>query len=125
MFSSSQRIQKTQFKSLLRPIRSVHFKHIRVIYFNVAKVMDMVEVEVLEEFLEKKRRDGQVIPENESGKGFKKPESDKDKFHEIFYYDIGKLDETLAYQVIDWLAFKENVEHLSVVNEGEPRFDSR
>ena len=85
--------------------------------------MDKVEVEVLEEFLEKKRRDGKVVPEYESGKGFKKPESDNNKFHEIFYYQMDKLDETLAYQVIDWLAFRENVEHLAVVHEGEPRFE--
>lgn len=124
-FSSSRRIQKLQFKSFLQPLKNVHYKHIRVIYFNVAKIMDKVEVEILEEFLEKKRRDGKIIPEHELGKGHKKPESDHDKYHEIFYYDIQKLDEALAYSIIDWLAFKDNVEHLPIVQEGEPRFEGR
>jgi hypothetical protein len=124
-FSSSRRIQKMQFKSLLRPLKNVHFKHVRIIYFNVAKVIDKVEVEVLEEFLEKKRRDGKVIPEHESGKGFQKPQSENDKFHEIYYYDMDKLNEEFAYQIIDWLAYRENLEHLTVVSEGEPRFESR
>jgi hypothetical protein len=125
MFSSSRRTQKTQFKSFLQPLKAVHFKHVRVIYFNVAKVMGKVEVEILEEFLEKKRRDGKVIPEHEVGKGFKKPESDNDKFHEIYYYDMEKLNEEFALQIIDWLAFKENLEHLVVIHDGEPRFENR
>jgi hypothetical protein len=125
VFSSSRRTQKMQFRSLLRPLKNVHFKHVRVIYFNVAKIMDKVEVEVLEELLEKKRRDGKIIPEHEEEKGFKKPESEDDKFHEIYLYDMEKLNEEFAYQVIDWLAFKENVEYLSIVNEGKPRFESR
>ena len=125
MFSSSRRTEKTMFRSFLQPFKSVHFKHVRVIYFNVAKVMDKVEVEILEEFLEKKRRDGKVIPEHEGGKDFKKPEGDNDKFHQIFYYDMSKLDEGFAYQIIDWLAFKENVDHLPVVHAGEARFEGR
>ena len=123
-FSSSRRTQKLQFVNILQPLKNVHFKHVRVIYFNVAKIMDKAEVEILEEFLEKKRKDGQIIPENDS-KSRKKPQTEDDKFHEIFYYDIHKLNEDLAYKVIDWLVFRENVEHLPVVHEGEPRFESR
>lgn len=125
IFSSSRRLQKMQFKSLLQPLKAIHFKHVRLIYFNIAKVMDKAEVEVLEEFLEKKKHDGKIIPEHEEGKETHRPQSDQDKYHEIFYYDIEKLDEELAYQIIDWLVFKENVEHLPVVHDGEPRFESR
>ncbi|MBW6459975.1 MAG: hypothetical protein K0B08_05320 [Bacteroidales bacterium] len=120
--SSSRRMQKTEFKSLLRPLRTVHYKHIRVIYFNVAKLMDKVEIEIHEEYLEKKRRDGKVIPEHENPKGFHKPQSDRNKFHEIYYYEMEKLTDELAYQIIDWLAFREEVDHIPVVTEGEARF---
>ena len=120
-FSSSRRIQRMQFKNFLQPFKNVHFKHIRVIYFNVAKVMDKVEVEILEEFLEKKKHDGKVIPEQESGKRSSGSQNSQDKFHEIYYYDIGKLNEELALATIDWLVFREDVDHLPVVHDGEPR----
>ena len=121
-FSSSRRIEKVGFKSLLQPFKTVHFKHVRVIYFNIAKLMDKVEVELYEELLEKKRRDGKVIPEYENPGHSVKPHSDKDKFHQIFYYDMSKLDEELAISIIDWLVFREEVNHVPIVHQGEPRF---
>jgi hypothetical protein len=121
-FSSSRRTQKTEFRSLLQPFKTIHYKHVRIIYFNVAKLMDKVEVEIHEELLEKKRRDGKEVPEHENPHEFKKPHSEKDKFHEIYYYDMEKLTDDLAYKIIDWLAFHENVDHLPIVHDGEPRF---
>jgi hypothetical protein len=120
-FSSSRRTQKTEFKGLLHPFKSVHYKHVRLIYFNVAKHMDKVEVEIREEFLEKKRRDGRVVPEHENP-NFQKPHSERDKFHEIYYYDVEKLTDDLTYKILDWLAFKESVESIPIVLDGEPRF---
>jgi len=122
LFSSSRRTEKTEFKSLLNPFKTVHYKHVRVIYFNVAKLMDKIEVEIYEELLEKKRHDGQVIPEHESPHHSHKPHSEKDKFHEIYYYEMGKLTDELATKIIDWLAFHENVNHIPIVHDGEPRF---
>jgi hypothetical protein len=121
-FSSSRRIEKTEFKSILNPFKTVHYKHVRVIYFNVAKLMDKAEVEIYEELLEKKRHDGKIVPENESPDHVRKPHSDKEKFHEIYYYDMEKLTEPLAMQIIDWLAFHEEVQHIPIIHDGEPRF---
>jgi hypothetical protein len=122
MFSSSRRIEKTEFKSILNPFATVHYKHVRVIYFNVAKLMDKVEVEIYEELLEKKRHDGKVIEEHEDPHHTHKPHSDKEKFHEIYYYEMEKLTDELAISIIDWLAFHEEVQHISIVHDGEPRF---
>ena len=121
-FSSSRRIEKTEFKSIIQPFKSVHYKHVRVIYFNVAKHMDKVEVEIYEELLEKKRHDGKIIAEHEDPHHFHKPHSDKDKFHEIYYYDMDKLTNELALQIIDWLSFREDVQHITILAEGEERF---
>ena len=121
-YSSSRRTEKTEFKNLLHPFHTVHYKHVRVIFFNVAKLMDKVEVEIYEELLEKKRRDGQVVEEHENPKDFHKNHSDRDKFHEIYYYDMARLDSDLALKIIDWLAFREEVNHIPIVTEGEPRF---
>ena len=121
-FSSSRRAEKTEFKSILNPFKTVHYKHVRVIYFNIAKLMDKIEVEIYEELLEKKRHDGQVIPEHESPHQSHKPHSEKDKFHEIYYYEMDKLTDELAIRIIDWLAFHEEVNHIPIVHDGEPRF---
>jgi hypothetical protein len=121
-FSSSRRTEKTEFKNLLHPFKTVHYKHVRVIFFNVAKLMDKIEVEIYEELLEKKRRDGQIVDELENPKGFHKPHSETDKFHEIYYYEMGRLDDDLALRIIDWLVFREEVNHIPIVTEGEPRF---
>jgi hypothetical protein len=126
IFSASKRAQKTEFKSILRPFRTVHYKHVRVIYFNIAKIMDKVEVEIREELLEKKRRDGQMIPEHEVHLGSRKPTGQqKDKFHMIYYYDIDNLDEDFALRIIDWLVFREDLHHLPIIRDGEPRFKPR
>jgi hypothetical protein len=89
----------------------------------VAKLMDKAEVEIREEFLEKKRRDGQIISDAEDKNKSNKPEGfDTDKFHQIYYYDMDKLTPELALKIIDWLAFKEELDHIPVIEEGEPRF---
>jgi hypothetical protein len=121
-FSSSRRTERTEFKNLLHPFKTIHYKHVRVIFFNVAKLMDKVEVEIYEELLEKKRRDGQVIAEHENPKDFHKPHSESDKFHEIYYYEMEKLTDELAFKILDWLAFHEEVNHIPIVHEGEARF---
>jgi len=121
-FSSSRRTQKMEFKGFMNPLKNVHYKHVRIIYFNIAKLMDKVEVEIREEFLEKKRRDGKVVPEHENPREFHKPQSEKDKFHEIYYYEMDRLTDDLAYRILDWLAFKQNVDHIPIIVDGEPRF---
>lgn len=122
-FSSSRRQQKMEFKGFLNPLKNVKYKHVRIIYFNVAKLMDKVEVEIREEFLEKKRRDGQIISDAEGKNKSNKPAGiDSDKFHQIYYYDMDKLTPELALKIIDWLAFKEELDHIPVIEEGEPRF---
>ncbi len=122
-FSSSRRHQKMEFKGFLNPLKNVKYKHVRIIYFNVAKLMDKAEVEIREEFLEKKRRDGQIISDAESKNTSNKPSGiDSDKFHQIYYYDMDKLTPELALKIIDWLAFKEELDHIPVIEEGEPRF---
>lgn len=122
-FSSSRRHYKMEFRGLFNPLKNIHYKHVRLIYFNVAKVMDKVEVEIREEYLEKKRRDGQVIPEEGERNKSRKPSAiENDKFHQIYYYDMEKLTPELALKIIDWLAFKEELHHIPIIAEGEERF---
>lgn len=121
-FSSSRRKTKVQFKNLLRPLSNVHFKHVRLIYFNVAKIMDKVEIEIKEDLLEKKRKDGKLDTDLDKHKSKKPREEDREGFHNVYYYDMNLLTDELAYKIIDWLAFHEDLGHLPVIHDGEPRF---
>jgi hypothetical protein len=123
-FASSKRVQKMQFGGLLRPLKNVHYKHVRVIYVNVAKLMGKVEFEIKEELLEKKRQDGKVIPE-ETSKSRRRPEDKSDRFHEFYYYDMEELNDEFALKIIDWLTFHENLEALPIIRNGELRQRSR
>ena len=120
-FSSSRRVQKTEFGGLLNPLKNVHYKHVRLIYFNIAKIMDKVEIEVKEEFLEKKRRDGKLEDDHKSH-SVKPKDERKDRFHQVYYYDMSNLTDEFAFKIIDWLTFHENIDHLPVIHDGETRF---
>jgi hypothetical protein len=122
-FSSSRRVQKTEFRGILNPFKTVHYKHIRVIFFNIAKVMDKIEVEIKEEYLEKKRKDGKITDDDVRHDHVKPKNDRKDKFHQIYYYDVNNLTDDFAFKIIDWLAFHENLDHLPVVHDGEKRFE--
>ncbi len=125
-FSSSRKIHKVEFRSIINPLKNIHYKHIRVIFINVAKIMDKVEVEILEVFQEKKVHDGKLISEEDKNKHNPgKPRSDKNKFHEIYYYDINNLSDELGLKIIDWLTFHVNLEELPIVKDGELRFKDK
>lgn len=117
-FTSSRRYTKRVFKSLLQPYKTTHFKHVRVIYFNVAKVMDKAEVEIKEEHLEKKRLDGILVDSEDHS--FRKRKG-MSRFHNIYYFPIDRLNDDLAFHIVDWLAFHENMDHLPFAREGEER----
>lgn len=114
-FSSSHRLSKTEFSGIFHPFRKVHYKHIRVIFFKLSKIMDKVEVEVKEEYLEKKLRDGKL--DDSTHQDSKK--NQKGRFHQVYYYEISNLTNEFAVHIIDWLAFQEDVHHLPVLNDGE------
>jgi len=121
-FSSSRRMVKMEYGGLLRPLKNAHYKHLRIIYFNIAKIMDKVEIEVNENFLEKKRKDG-TLDSGETGKRVRKPKGEeRDSFHQIYYYDMDNLTDEFAMKIIDWLAFHEDINCLPVIHNGEQRF---
>ena len=123
-FSSSRRVTKIEYRGILNPLKNVHYKHIRVVFFNVAKIMDKAEIELKEEMIEKKRHDGKVIPEHPEGSedSSQRGRSRENYFHNVYYYDMDKLTEDFALRLIDWLTFHEDIEYLPVIHDGEARF---
>lgn len=113
-FSSSKRLEKIKFRGILKFFKLSHYKNIKVIYFNVSRHIDIVGIEIKERSLLKERiRDTSKTDDKKGVKGSK--HKDKDRIHFKFAWDMNKLDDELAMQVISWLAFKEDMENLPFV----------
>lgn len=108
-FLSKVRIRKRTILSTFPFIKFTSFKQIRVMYFCVSKYPGKVEIEVKENYLKKTRKDGHIdnIKHHDH-----KEEDDHDNIDVIFLWDMEKLTNELAYQIIDWLAFKEDLSYL-------------
>ncbi len=110
-FSSSNRIEKLKFRGLLKLFKLSHYKNVRVIYFSVSRHMDIVGIEIKERSLLKERiKAGSKTDEKKGDTGSK--HKDQDSIHFKFAWDMNKLDDELAIQVISWLAFKEDMRNL-------------
>lgn len=110
IYSSSKRYEKQILKkSFFRLLEGAftrlfvpsHIKHIRVVYISVSSQKGKIGLELKENALLKSK----VIVDKELVKRRDKY-TDPNRFHEYFRYDIDKLNKDLAMQIIDWLAFK-------------------
>ena len=113
-FSSSKRIEKMKYRGILKFFKLSHYKNVRVIYFSVSRHIDIVGIEIKERSLLKERI--KAISKTDDKKGVKgSKHKDQDRIHFKFAWDMNKLDEELAIQVISWLAFKEDIRNLPFV----------
>lgn len=105
IFSSSHRLVRPGKTGMFSWFKKYHFKHIRVIYIHVPKVPGMAELEIKENYLARTAID----PKTKSGKVIK-PVGKSEKLHVLFYFDMNKLSEEVALDIIDWLAFSREIE---------------
>lgn len=89
-----------------------HYKHVRKIMFSVSKDMGMANVEVYEDYVVKSRLN------NEDGSQEKTKINDGlDRFHLVYHYTIGEMNDPLTMQILDWLAFKEEIDYMPFKKE--------
>jgi hypothetical protein len=84
-----------------------HFKHVRKIMFSISKDMGMTNIEVFEDYVAKTRLNKVDGTEDKPDKY-----DGLDRFHLVYHYAINMLDNNLALKILDWLAFKEEIDHL-------------
>jgi len=104
--STSERIEKNIVIKSFPFFKRQHYKHLRSIYFNLSKKMNFVEVEVRDDYLAKSRLSLDEKDKNEI------LNDGLPRFKMIYEVDIKRLDRQLATIVLDWLAFKNNVQAL-------------
>lgn len=98
IFSSSKRVFLIKKRFYLFGNKNYRFKYIRIIYFNISKDLDKVEIEIKEKYLPKGHKRKYL----------------KEDIHRLYKLNFDVLDDQLAYQIINWLAFKNDVSNLSV-----------
>ncbi len=98
IFSSSKRVFVSRKRYYLFGEKKYRYKYIRVIYFNISKDLDKVEIEIKEKYLPK---------------GHKRKYINED-IHRLYKLNFDILSQDLAYQIINWLAFKKEVNNLSI-----------
>ncbi|NTW25639.1 MAG: hypothetical protein HGA37_13150 [Lentimicrobium sp.] len=109
IFSSSQRMKRKKLFSFIPFFESGHFKHIRAIYMNISHKAGMIEVEVKEYILQRKRIESDK-------KSSKVKAEEPDKFHVIYTFPIDDLDHETALEIIDWLAFSKEIAECNFYN---------
>ncbi len=107
IFSSSKRDQNYSLLSFFKP---QHSKHIRVFYVHVSKRSGIANLEVKENFLLRKRiNDDEKLRSHEQ----KKEAGSTDRIHVLMRFAMKDLNKEVAYQILDWLAFKSDLEKLA------------
>lgn len=112
IFSSSIRMKRRKKKGLLpmQMLKLHHYKHIRVIFVNVSRHYGYIEMELKDHVLRRSRMKDSEKRGNKEDKENKDHESgDQEKFHVLFNFPMNKLNEEISLEIIDWLAFKQDL----------------
>ena len=117
--SSSSRIKKRMYKSVFHFFKQYTFKKIRVAYFTVSAQPGLIDIELKQNMLLKVRmtRAG----DNESLKDPRRNNKDRKDYR--FKFDIKQIDGEQARDIIDWLAFKKEMEEIVFFRE-QPQLPS-
>ena len=99
-------------------LKRQHYKHLRSVHFNVSKKMDYAEVEIRDDFLAKTR----LKPDAEDREDIL--DDGFPRLKVVFEYEIEKLNKELALLILDWLAFKTDVNTLPF-GEEHFKYDKR
>jgi len=105
IYSSSRRIVRPGRTGLFSWFRKYHFKHIRVLYIHVPQVPGKAEIEIKENYIVRTA----LNSKSKSGKGIK-PAGKAEKLHVLFFFDMNNLNNEVALDIIDWLAFSREIE---------------
>ncbi|MBU2651003.1 MAG: hypothetical protein KKA81_08710 [Bacteroidetes bacterium] len=100
-----QRLEWHGFKSLIKP---THYKHVRALYFSLSTHDGFIHIELSEHALRRERITDET---HDRGKG-QEGQKEKNRHHFMYRYEIARLDEPTALQIIDWLTFHVEKESL-------------
>ena len=114
--SSSYRIKKRLYNSIFRFFKQYTFKKVRVAYFTVSSEEGFIDIELKENLLLKVRMDREGKHEK-----IRRPRpNNSDRKDYRFMFDLNAVTVSVSREIIDWLAFKTEMEEVSFF-EKEPQ----
>jgi len=113
-FSSSRRVLKHEFSSILAPVKAVHYKNSRSFFISISRAKGQVLLEYKEITAKRVKYDAEA--KKFFSFSFFSSNKTNDPSHESFQkaitIPIKSLDEKAILKHIDWLAFKIKTEKL-------------
>lgn len=107
--TSSKRLKKRLYKGILTFLKKYHLKFVRVAYVTISSEKGMMEIELKQNVLLRYR----VKPNGDKEKiGGRNNKLGQRKDH-LFRFIIREMNEDIAREIIDWLAFKREMENIS------------
>ncbi|MCF8303814.1 MAG: hypothetical protein K9I94_11110, partial [Bacteroidales bacterium] len=118
IFSSSIRMKRRKKKGNILPtLKLHHYKHIRVIFVNVSRHHGYVEFELKDHILRRSRmKDSEKRGNKEDKENKDRSSEDQEKFHVLYNYPMINLNEETGLEIIDWLAFKQDLTNCNFYN---------
>jgi hypothetical protein len=113
--SASKRYRKRLYIGLPGFFRKTGFKHIRVAYFTISRQMGKVDIELKENRLPRIRVD--AAGENRRNRYIRR--KDWGRKDHLFRLDINGLDEKTAMDIIEWIAFRREMETICFFSAGD------
>jgi hypothetical protein len=111
--SASSRYRKRLYTGFPAFFRKTSFKHIRVAYFTISRHMGMADIELKENRLPRIRVDAG----GESRRNRNIRRKDWGRKDHIFRLDINGLDEKTAMDIIEWIAFRREMETMAFFSD--------
>ncbi len=110
--STSRRVQRRLYQGIFTYFKKYTFKHIRVAYFTMAREMGMFDIELKEKYLLRVR----IKTDDEKKSKRKKPMLKGSRKDFVFRLGFDEVDKNTALQIIDWLAYRQEMENVSFFN---------
>lgn len=108
---SSKRFEKKLFRgSIFDIFKPRHFKHMRMLTITLSSQMGKIGLDIKEETMLKER----IVVDKDLVKE-KKKYTDKNRYHNYFNWEVDKLDNKFAMVIMDWLAYKIELNELPFV----------
>jgi hypothetical protein len=111
--TSSRSVKKRIFISLTSLFNKSDFKNIRAGYFTISRHEGMTDVEIKENLLLKVR----MKSNSGNERVMKLKKKDWGRRNKLFRMNMERLNNDLAMEIIDWIAFKREMEEISFFTE--------
>ncbi len=105
---TSIRKQKFEFRGLKKLFKKAHYKQVRSIFISLSSHDGFIHFELNESELKRER-----LVDQESSKEKSNKKKNKSRHRFMYRYDLDKIDENMARDILDWLTHRSAMDKIS------------